>query len=192
MSPEQLQLKNQILGEPPWKLASELVLERIPFVFDENWPDFRSWRSDLGKMLEVDPCDIILTGSAAVGHSLNPYKSLRAFDELSDIDVAVISPYHFDVAWRTLRSRKQTEVSSQIWDSIVSHRKNYVFEGCIACDQVLTILPFAVQWLEAFSRMKNVAPTEERIIRARIYRDFSSLRSYQARGLESLRAGLMS
>src|SRR5215468_1102254 len=99
-SPLQTAILNQDLGH----LLHELLFEQVPFVFSGAWPTYRSWRMGLATGLEVDPSEIIIVGSAAVGFSLSPTKGLRPFDKTSDIDVAVISHHFFSQAWHHLRS----------------------------------------------------------------------------------------
>jgi predicted nucleotidyltransferase len=188
MSPDQLILKGRIETEDPSTLISELVLERLPHIFGSNWSEFRTWRARLAPRLGVDPCDIFFSGSAAVGFSLNPQKGLRRFDDDSDIDVAVVSAYHFDAAWRALRLVKRAKVSERDWESVLSHRRNYIFWGCIACDYVLNLLPFGKDWAVALNLMAQVAPTEDRMIKTRLYRDVNSLRDYLNMGINKLKA----
>src|SRR5262245_33020392 len=85
-------------------LLNELLFENVPFVFGASWESYRSWRLSLASAIDVDPSEIVVVGSAAVGFSLTPTKRLKAFDERSDIDVAIVSDRHFAEAWHHLRS----------------------------------------------------------------------------------------
>lgn len=183
-------LKTQIKYGSAGDLTSELVLERVPAVFADDWALFRQWRADLAGRLEVDPCDVVMTGSAAVGFSLNPANKLSAFSGESDIDVAVISPFHFDTAWRILRQKRSSQVTPMDWDYIQEHKKYYIFEGCIALDRILHLMPFAASWRAAFEIMKARSPTEDRDIKARLYRDNFSVRLYQRAGIEKLQVAI--
>lgn len=42
-------------------------------------------------------------GSGNWGYSLHPEKAFKAFDQSSDIDIAVISPKHFNSLWDEMR-----------------------------------------------------------------------------------------
>jgi hypothetical protein len=189
-SADLLLIKTQIKYGSAATLAGELVLERVPAVFQEDWALYRKWRASLSARLEVDPCDVVVTGSAAAGFSLNPDKNLRLFGDHSDVDAAVISPFHFDTAWRLLREKKSSDVSPTDWDYIMEHKSYYVFEGCIALDRILHLMPFGSRWKSAFEFMKTQPPTEERNIKARLYRDNDSVRLYQKMGLEKLQVAL--
>jgi hypothetical protein len=185
-----LLIKTQIKYGSSSALASELVLERIPAVFGDDWALYRQWRAIFSAKLGVDPCDILVTGSAAAGFSLNPDKNLGAFDADSDIDIAVISPFHFDTAWRVLRETRSSQVSETDWGYVQEHKKYYIFEGCIALDRILHLMPFAGTWKSALESMKAHPPTEDRDIKARLYRDNDSVRLYQKLGLEKLQIAL--
>jgi hypothetical protein len=103
------------------------------------------------------------------------------FDQGPDIDVAVISAYHFEEAWRYLRNMgsEYFKLRPTAKRSVDDHRTRYVYYGTIATDQILERLPFGKRWLIALSAMAREYPTEGRLITARVYRDFDSLRGYQ-------------
>ena len=169
------------------KIAAKYVLERIPYIFEDDWELYRKWRFELGNQLGVDQCSIALTGSACVGRSLSPRKLLREFSDTSDIDVAVVSDYHFTLGWRSLRKKKPYEITDvRERNSLIEHQKNYVYWGCIATDKILRIMPFAKRWILAKNQIQGESPTEGRNVNFRIYRDFHSLRSYQVRGIIEL------
>lgn len=174
--------------------VSHFIFEPVPYIFANDLPSWIRWKSELGMGLEVDPKDIVLTGSAALGYSLNPHKNYKLFDDGSDIDCGIISPYHFDVAWRFLRQKRPEWLTLDMVTktAIKKHRRNYVFEGTIATDKMLGILPFGKVWQAALDKMGGVAPTDGRDVKLRIYKDYDSLRHYQAKNIEALRADLIS
>ncbi|MDX8529908.1 hypothetical protein RFM41_11200 [Mesorhizobium sp. VK25A] len=168
------------------------LMDRVPFVFGDDRELYRVWKRKLANLIEIDPLNITIIGSGAVGFSLNPYKDFKVFSETSDIDVAVVSDYHFSVAWRALRATKLPDVrKAKDREAIKDHRSKYIYWGCIATDKVLGYLPFVRQWTEATSLMSAEKPTEERDIKIRLYRDYESLRSYHMNGLETLLSTLM-
>jgi len=176
----------------PRSVVAEHVLERVPHIFDGDWPLYRTWRADLATRLDVDPCDISITGSACVGVSLSPRKNFSVFDGQSDVDVAVISPYHFDLAWRSLRAFRLADAHTpRERQAVINHRTNYIYWGCIATDRILRLMPFSREWIMASSHMRGIDPTAGREVNFRIYRDYDSLRSYQTYGVRKLRANLL-
>lgn len=160
---------------------SQYLFDRVPHVFGDERKSFLSWKGALAKAIEVDPACIILVGSSAVGISLNPSKGFRPFDSGSDVDVGVVSHYHFTVAWRFLRTQghRRTHVDAKTRAAWDEHVTRYIYWGTIATDRLLGILPFGKQWLGALTTMAQISPTVARDINLRIYSDYESLRTYQ-------------
>lgn len=183
---------DELRTHSPDLFASQYIFEAIPFVFAGDLAGYVAWKTELGVRLAIDPRAIAVVGSASLGFSLNPDKSFKAFDDSSDIDVAVVSYRHFESAWDHLRKLGAQKLAMSVagQNAVKAHRTNYIFNGTIATDFILEYLPFAAQWLPAFAYMAGQPPTEGRDIRARIYRDFDSLREYQLRGVVAARAYL--
>jgi hypothetical protein len=186
------EFKASILKNGIEAAASTHLMDRIPFVFDNDWELYRAWKRKLAKFIEVDPLNITIIGSGGIGFSLNPHKDFKPFSDKSDIDVAVVSEHHFSISWRALRTLKLPDVRNhKDRESIKEHRTNYIYWGTIATDRVLHYLPFVRTWTEGVAAMAGERPTEEREIKIRLYRDYDALRSYHMSGLETLAATLM-
>ena len=178
--------------ESPSAFLEAHMFDRIPALFGEDRTQYVAWKRILAESIEVDAACIIVVGSAATGTSLSPNKHFKPFDDTSDVDVAVISSYHFTESWRYLRMngdrRLNVDVRTRIaWDE---HVKRYIYWGTIATDRLLGILPFGLQWLAAITKMSNTRPTEGRTINLRIYADYESLRAYQLQSVKNLRDSL--
>lgn len=184
-------LRTEILTKRPSDIVSEYVLERIPHIFGGDWTLYRHWRRKLGEALGVDPCNICITGSACVGVSLNPHKNLSPFRPKSDIDVAIISSYHFEIAWKTLRHLRLADAATPIERQALTDQQTYVYWGTIATDKIARFLPFGSAWTVGLSQMKIEKPTEGRELKFRIYRDYDALRAYQIRSVQAIRAALL-
>lgn len=174
-------------------VASVWILNRIPFPFTSDVRLYASWRHELAKDLEVDPSALLITGSAAFGVSLNPNKNYRAFDDFSDIDVAVISDYHFTEGWRTLRNLGPMLHAQppRTKEAVRDHVSRLIYWGTIATDRILPLLPYGRRWQDALSNASLRKPTEGRSINVRVYRDFDSLRAYQVNNLNNLKNALL-
>lgn len=185
-------LHSALLVREPKDFVSHYIFEPIPFAFSGDQSLWIAWKTALANSIDVDPYDIVLTGSGALGYSLNPHKNFRPFGPKSDIDCGVISPHHFEIAWRYLRQLRPSWLSlpAETKRAIVTHQKSYVFAGTIATDSILGLLPFGGTWQGGLNRMAMVSPTEGRDIRLRIYRDYDALRHYQASNIERLRGSL--
>ena len=176
-------------NESPVAFVENYLFDRIPAVFAGDRALFIAWKRVLAQKIEVDPACITIVGSAATGSSLNPSKNFKSFDETSDIDVAVVSPYHFSVGWRYLRMNglRRLRVDKKTRNAWDQHVNLYIYWGTLATDKLLGVLPFGLQWINATSHMAQIAPTLGRAINLRIYTDYDSLRAYQVQGVRNLR-----
>jgi len=170
----------------------EHMFDCVPHVFAGVRAAYVMWKRELGSAINVDPACLTIVGSAAVGCSLNPVKNLKPFESGSDVDVAVISDYHFTVAWRYLRMNgaRRLKVDLRTRNAWDEHVKKYIYWGTIATDKLLGVLPFGLQWLKATSGMSLIEPTKERGINLRIYADYEALRAYQMISVRSVRESL--
>jgi hypothetical protein len=174
-------------------LASKWILERTPFAFSEDSESYLKWKGALSDKIQVDSSAIVFTGSSCCGFSLNPYKDFREFNHESDIDIALISDYHFDIAWYLLRNlgAKYYSLTPKQRTSVDDHVNRLIYYGTIATDKILPILPFGKDWTIALSQISKDKPVNGRIINIRIYKDFKSLRDYQTNNLEKLRQKIL-
>lgn len=167
------------------------ILDRLPAIFNSR-QEYANWRAQVAEGLGVDPLNVVIVGSTSVGISLspNPAKFMRPFHSESDVDLAVVSSRHFDEAWRWLRNLGPAEsinaTAKDTADLLKWHRRSLVFDGTIATDKLLPYLPFGAHWASVLGRAGTLAPTQDRDVKARIYRDFDSLRSYHQRNVEKL------
>lgn len=175
---------DRLVGEnDPRDTVSLGVLDRLPFTF-ESKNQYLKWRDELGADLGLDGRDISLVGSAASGRSLSSRKRFGVFDNKSDIDIAVVSPHHFDVAWRWFQKTNPnliTGLDDRGRDLFLQHGKKYIYQGMVATDYFLSYLPFGTSWLEALQRSERHLPDQlrGRIMRLRIYRESAALRAAQ-------------
>jgi hypothetical protein len=180
-----------VLEEEPLRImVGRLILDRLPYTFDTKSQYFR-WRDELGEGLQVDARDIVLVGSAATGRSLNARKQFGTFGRGSDVDIAVVSSRHFEMAWQWFR---RTNVALLNLDArglhlFEQHRAQYVFDGMIATDYFLSYLPFGDQWLRDLQRSERHLPAvlHGRPMKVRIYKDNESLRYAQMKSLDDYR-----
>jgi predicted nucleotidyltransferase len=180
--------------DSPTSFLETHVFDRVPELFGGSRSQYVEWKRTLANSIEVDPACITIVGSAATGASLNPDKNFKAFNSDSDVDVAVISSYHFTQSWRYLRMNGTRRLSVDqrtriAWDE---HVKRYIYWGTIATDRLLGILPFGLQWLDAKGKMSKIEPTIGRDVNLRIYTDYESLRAYQLNSVKLARDSLFS
>ncbi|NMO57520.1 hypothetical protein HH310_40930 [Actinoplanes sp. TBRC 11911] len=171
-------------------LVGRIVLDRLPFTFDSKAGYFL-WRHELGSGFQVDARDVVLVGSAAIGRSLNPQKRFKVFGSQSDIDIAVVSPTHFDRAWHWFRNTDPLllHLDGDTRRTFDQHKKQYIFEGMVAANVFLGYLPFGQDWLRTLQRCERYLPPllRGRVQTVRIYKDNQALREAQARSLQAYR-----
>lgn len=179
--------------ETPIRFIEDQFFDRVPHIFQADRASFAAWKRALGARIDVDPACLTLVGSSATGFSLNPNKNFKAFDDASDVDVAVISSHHFTVGWRYLRMNgsRRLSVDARTRNSWNEHVTKYIYWGTLATDRLLGVLPFGREWLQASSEMAELAPTEGREVNLRIYTDYDALRAYQTQGARALRDALL-
>lgn len=187
------ELHSAIVDKSPADFVSHFIFEPVPFIFNGDLSLWIKWKTFLAGLIDVDPYDIVLTGSASIGYSLNPKKNYKKFDTDSDIDCGIISQHYFELSWRHLRQIRVSWLAlpPQTRRAINMHRNNYIFSGTIATDMVLGVLPFGQAWQSALDQMRAIDPTRDRQVNLRIYRDYDSLRQYQSHGIEQLKTQLL-
>ena len=186
------EFKYELIDNPPSFICSKWVLDRIPFVFNEDRITFLRWKEELAERLDIDPKSMVITGSASCGFSLNPFKDYREYNEKSDIDIAIISELHFDIAWRTLRNlgTKRFDLNAKQKASLKEHVDRLIYWGTIATDKLLELFPFGLEWTQHLLEMSKKEPANDRTINIRLYKDYDALRAYQVDNLEKLRLKL--
>jgi len=170
-------------------ITSKWLIERVPYIFHNEFDYYLEWKELLSKLINVDSKAISIIGSACVGFSLNPCKNYRLFNKDSDIDIAIISHHHFDLAWHYLRNLGSSiyRLDRNQRSSVDDHIHRLIYWGTIATDKILPILPFGKDWTIALAKMALIQPSEGREINVRVYKDFESLRAYHVNNLAKLR-----
>jgi hypothetical protein len=187
------EFQSDLVSKPIPYLASKWVLERIPFVFGTDNNAYIEWKESLAGELEVDSRAISITGSASCGFSLSPFKDYQDFSAQSDVDVALVSQHHFDLAWHTLRTlgTKLYSLSPKQQNSVKDHGGRLIYWGTIATDKILPILPYGKSWEKALVKAGSGPPLNGREVKARVYRDFGSLKAYHINSFEKLRDNII-
>jgi hypothetical protein len=177
----------------PGELVSRLILERLPFAFEDKMQYFH-WRHMLGEGLQIDAREILLVGSAATGRSLSARKKFGMFSKNSDVDIAIVSTSHFDRAWQWFRQAKPAllGLDTEQLRLFNRHREGYIFDGMIAANVFLSYLPFGAEWNRELQRSEQYLPAKlrGRILSVRIYRDSAALRRAQIEALLSYQSYL--
>jgi hypothetical protein len=71
-------------------------------------------KAEVADHFEIHPSEIVLVGSAKMGFSIAPRKRYRPFGDLSDIDIAIVSPLLFEKIWQQVFDYRDN--ISYFWD----------------------------------------------------------------------------
>lgn len=181
------ELLNELLNDyqkgPDEYVVSKWIVEKIPALFNNDMELYRRTKLLIANKLGIDSCSVVFVGSSCTGFSLNPEKNCKLFDEESDIDIAIISHYHFTEAWHWLRTQKLSLLHGAAKKAYKSHRSFYVFDGTIATDMILKFMPFGAVWQEAIEELQKEPVFGKREIHFRLYQDHKSLVDYHVKNI---------
>ena len=181
-------------SQQPEFFAARRIFDIVPAIFNAPVP-CTEWKVKVANLLNVDPCSIYVIGTACTVVSLNPHKNFKVFDEgrQSDIDIAVISGFHFEMAWRALRNigagKYKLDTAGQA--AIQEHRDSHVYWGMFATDKILNALPFGKEWIAASLQISKEDPMRGREVKFRFYRDTFSFVGYHVNNLRQMRQRLL-
>jgi hypothetical protein len=183
---------SRAIGSKPLdELVAELILDRVPLYFDSA-SQFHHWRKELSIGLNVGLRDIQIIGSAATGRSLSAKSHFGVFRYSgSDIDIAVISSTHFNVAWNWFRSADPVLLGLDPHSTKMfrAHQEHYIYEGVIAAEEFLSFLPFREDWNKELARSASDLPAvlQGRRMTVRIYRNSDALMAAQIEAMRIFR-----
>lgn len=166
-------------------VVSKWIIEKVPAIFNGNFEQFVKVKLTIAKQLGIDSCSVVFVGSSCTGFSMNPTKNFKVFDEKSDIDIAIVSYYYFNVAWRWLRQQDATLLRGSVKKAYTSHRNFYVFDGTIATDKILKFLPFGTVWKNVIDELKENPIFNGRDIHFRLYQDHKALVDYHVKNIKN-------
>lgn len=172
------ELANDVDKGPDDFVVSKWIIERIPSIFNGDYEEFIKTKLFIANRLGIDSCSVIFVGSSCTGFSLNPDKDFKIFDELSDIDIAIISHHYFNIAWHWMKSVDIGLQKGKVRYSIAQHRSHYIFDGTIATDSFLTYLPFGNEWNSVIKELEKNPIFCGREVHFRLYQDHKSLIDY--------------
>lgn len=171
-------LINDCSQKPYEIVVSKWIVEKTPFLFNNDREDYYRIKALIAKGLNVDMCSVVFVGSSCTGFSLNPHKDFKVFDSDSDIDIAIISHHHFNIAWRWMRQLDMSTLGEDERNAVNIHKHFYVFEGTIATDKILPLLPFGKEWGTILNSISNEPVFGGREVHFRLYQDHRSLIDY--------------
>lgn len=191
-----MEVRNELMNVESDIFVSRYIMDAVPFIFEDSCMEFIKWKHRIAEALKIDPRDIIITGSACLGVSLNPQKNFKNFDATSDIDIGIISPHYFDIAWHEIRNIELTYLSKSSRKKIEDHKHRLIFYGTIAMDQIWEKISFGVQWHNALTKIKldyvdGDDDIGNREWHYRIYMDHKAFRDYQINSIKKAKVQIL-
>lgn len=194
----QEQLKELLLGKEPLRFCREHLFAPDAWVFSEeagknllgSYQDFRHTMADL---IDENPNNIAIVGSAKFGHSLKPKTGdpLRAFHDGSDIDIIIVSQRLFHEIVNAYRTAYYNGYKGLMDDHAIDVFRNFVVvyprqDGAYRSSYLREI------WLK-FQHMRRNAGTQHRLrnqIKFRVYASWQDAENYHAAGVQLLKKEL--
>ena len=189
-----MEIRNELMKVRSDIFVSRYIMDAVPFIFNDSFMEFIEWKHRIAEALKIDPRDIIITGSACLGVSLNPQKNFKKFDATSDIDIGIISPHYFDIAWHEIRNLDLTYLDPRCRTKINDHKNRLIFYGTIAMDQIWEKISFGMQWNDALTEIKLDYGDDaigNREWHYRIYMDHKAFRDYQINSINKAKGQIL-
>lgn len=135
-------------------------------------------KEEIAEHFSIHPSAVIVVGSAKLGYSLSPNKRYKPFNDVSDIDVAVVDAPLFEKYWLDMYEAKQNLIE---WPDIGDARK-YLFRGWIRPDK-LPLFQVRNAWFDFFTALQSKGVAGPYAIRAGLYYNVRFLEAYQLNGV---------
>lgn len=185
-------IQNDLLNLSADAFITKWFFDTTPRLFENKEMEFILWRDSIAEELKIDPSDIIITGSAGIGYSLNPNKGFKEFDDSSDIDVCIVSQHYFNIAWHELINVSPDRLGdTRMRTALNDHRQRLIYWGTIATDKILPLLSFAKSWNDIINASKKLPELEAHDINFRIYKDKLAIRRYLKISVEKAKTVLL-
>jgi hypothetical protein len=164
-------------SEPKW-LVHKYILSGDSRVLSPE--SYHESRAEIADWAGVHVNDVVMVGSGKLGFSINPEQPLRAFDDNSDLDMAIISSNLFDYYWRSVFLYSRVNAFWRDREAFNS----YLVRGWMRPD-LLPSSNFADRrtWWTFFGKLSNRQDFGRRKIRGGIYKTWDFLEAYQTDGL---------
>jgi hypothetical protein len=186
------ELRRLLSAQSETEFTDGQLLGRCPWIFDAS-ETYDAWRSSVAETLSIEPGSIRIVGSAATGFSLSPQKPGRPFRRTSslntvasDIDIALIHPNLFAMAWDTIIRFDREHKLGGTEERRNTIRVN-VYWGLVGQRTLPRNTEPARMLLTAMSVAGRLPPLRGYRIQSRIYRRMEDLRAYHISSLRQLR-----
>lgn len=183
-------------------IARELLDIDSPYVFTDKPAEYSQLQQYLRSELALSNSDrVCIIGSALTGFSLDPDAPGRAFNEMSDVDVVVVSTDTFDrltsllLDWTYPWHTRTWSASLRKWgiqlleNAFAGHLDPYHLRPTTLNGQLSIpgTRPFLGKWFNALQSTDQFSTLLTRQLNGRIYRSDEHLTRYLIRSLQLVR-----
>lgn len=161
------------------KLTPSSVVDRH-VIFGDSYiladdPYFKL-KEQIAEHFKIHPPQVVMVGSGKLGFSIVDKKRYRSFGEISDLDIAIVTPNLFDRIWEEVFRRKG---QFGIWPE-ESRFSLYLARGWIRPDTLpLRNFGLTTDWWKFFDSLAASGEFGRYRIRGGLYRDWAFLKGYQ-------------
>lgn len=134
-------------------------------------------KEDVCSYLQVDFNDVLLVGSGKMGFSIKPTRRYGQFNDDSDLDLAIVSPFLFQKVWKEAFLYKK---SGAYWTQSASFFQ-FLSEGWVRPDMLPSskYFEFTGKWWDFFNELTKSTKYGPYKIRAGLYQSWFFLEEYQ-------------
>lgn len=188
-------LKNDIVSYTPTEFCRSQLFSQDMWFFDDGPDDvkgsYHDFKCTVSEILDTNPNNVALVGSAKFGLSLNPNKNWREFDSASDLDIVIVSKQQFNEIWACYRKAFYNG-----FPNLVSYHGENVFKGFVVVSSK-DYPEFKSEflrpvWLKMQKLVREIQINHRisREIKFRIYADWADVEEYHFFGIRMLRKAL--
>lgn len=163
----------------------------VPVAFNERPTEYPKFCDQIAAALKCEATNIAVVGSGRFGFSLAPHKFGRPFSDRSDIDVVIVDPNFFDIAWLELirYDFKSLTFDQDVAQALREHRTNHVFWGYLEPYNLKTALSmYRKVWVPMFAALGFFRAAAGRTVKARVYRTWEHAKNYHRYGIRLVAA----
>jgi hypothetical protein len=160
------------------KFVNEYILSNQPVCFKDNEEFIWEIKDLLSNQFKIHKKDIEIVGSGKLGISLSDERFGKEFSIKSDVDIALVSPELFNIAWNELLTldflyfKLSDRERQELKDSYQT-----IHRGFISPERLPKTI-FKEQWWKVFEDLSNKPKYEYRKIRGRLFRNWSFVENY--------------
>ena len=165
-----------LLGQDVWLFREYLNLKDPSKTYD----DFKFYISD---NLKIHFNNIAITGSSKTGVSFSPKKKLKLFNEVSDLDIILVSERHYKMFWGAYLDMHYKQIPFPEYQSVNAS----LFKGFISLKNPTEKHKDIKEWLKTvnpFIKDLQLFFGIDRDVNYRIYNSWESVEKYHFFGIK--------